>query len=96
MFAFFTLRAFRHVISSLLWLLISSLIFSSLYGLSDEWHQYYVPGRMSDVADWVADTLGAVLLLSGYYAGKKVRGAIPYLTTHLDSIHVVNHSPQAH
>lgn len=34
---------------------------ASLYGISDEWHQYYVPGRFSDVMDWVADTLGALL-----------------------------------
>lgn len=34
---------------------------TSLYGITDEWHQYYVPGRFSDVIDWVADTLGALL-----------------------------------
>ena len=34
-----------------------------LYGLSDEWHQMYVPGRMPDVADWIADVVG---LVSGY------------------------------
>ena len=33
----------------------------SLYGLIDEAHQYFVPGRSSDIADWVADTLGALL-----------------------------------
>ncbi len=39
------------------------LIIGALYGLSDEWHQMYVPGRMPDVADWIADVAG---LLSGY------------------------------
>ena len=34
---------------------------ASLYGITDEWHQYYVPGRFSDVMDWIADTLGAAL-----------------------------------
>jgi VanZ family protein len=38
-----------------------SIIASSLYGASDEVHQYYVPGRNSDVLDWVFDTLGASL-----------------------------------
>ncbi|MCK5354014.1 MAG: VanZ family protein [Methyloprofundus sp.] len=65
--AAFTLRAFRHRLTSLAMLLITSLIFSSLYGLSDEWHQSFVPGRMSDIADWMADTLGATLFLAIYY-----------------------------
>ena len=63
----FALRTFRHFIVSLPILLIGSLIFSSLYGMSDEWHQSFVPGRMSDVADWVADTVGATLFLGLYY-----------------------------
>jgi VanZ family protein len=29
------------------------------YGASDEWHQRFVPGRSSEVADLVADSLGA-------------------------------------
>jgi len=65
--AFFTVRAFRHRSTSLPILIISSLIFASLYGASDEWHQSFVPGRMSDTHDWLADTLGAVIFLSFYY-----------------------------
>lgn len=40
--------------------------FCSLYGLSDEFHQSFVPGRHADVFDWVADTFGATagILLS--------------------------------
>jgi len=38
-----------------------SVVFCSLYGLSDEWHQSFVPGRMADGMDWLADTLGALL-----------------------------------
>lgn len=34
-----------------------------LYALSDEWHQAYVPGRFSSVADWLADAAG---LLAGH------------------------------
>jgi VanZ family protein len=33
----------------------------SLYGLSDEFHQRFVPHRSADVADWVADTIGSAL-----------------------------------
>lgn len=31
------------------------------YGLSDEWHQAFVPGRMSDWADVGADATGAIV-----------------------------------
>jgi len=40
--------------------LLAALI-GSVYGAIDEIHQYFVPGRQSDVWDWVANTLGAVL-----------------------------------
>ena len=33
----------------------------AVYGLSDEWHQSMVPGRVTDLGDWVADGLGAAL-----------------------------------
>lgn len=65
--SFFTVRAFRHLSTSLSTLMISSLIFISLYGASDEWHQSFVPGRMSDTLDWLADTLGGIIFLSFYY-----------------------------
>ena len=38
-----------------------SVLFCSLYGLSDEWHQSFVPGRDASLGDWLADTLGATL-----------------------------------
>ncbi len=34
---------------------------SSLYGVSDEVHQFFVPGRDCNVWDWIADTIGAFL-----------------------------------
>jgi VanZ family protein len=40
---------------------VLAVVLASLYGASDEFHQRFVPGRMADVADWVADTLGAAL-----------------------------------
>jgi VanZ family protein len=40
-----------------------ALSLTSLYGLSDEIHQYFVPGRSVDITDWIADTLGASLAL---------------------------------
>jgi len=37
------------------------LLVGALYGLSDEWHQMYVPGRFADPRDWIADLGGLVL-----------------------------------
>jgi VanZ family protein len=34
---------------------------SSVYGIIDEVHQFFVPGRDCNFWDWTADTLGAVL-----------------------------------
>ena len=42
----------------------NSILIASLYGISDEFHQYFIPGRSSDAWDWVADTLGAVIAVS--------------------------------
>jgi len=44
-------------------LAIAGIVFCSLYGVSDEWHQSFVSGRDASVFDWVADTIGAVLLI---------------------------------
>jgi VanZ family protein len=37
---------------------------ASIYGVSDELHQFFVPGRDCNVWDWVADTLGAFIGVS--------------------------------
>jgi VanZ family protein len=39
-------------------LLLTALI-GSVYGVSDEIHQYFVPGRDCNIWDWMADTIGA-------------------------------------
>ena len=38
----------------------AAALLGSLYGVSDEIHQYFVPGRSSDWRDWVADTVGVL------------------------------------
>lgn len=40
---------------------IFTLLFAALYGMVDELHQLFVPGRSADVRDWLADFLGSVL-----------------------------------
>ena len=41
--------------------LVFAVALASLYGISDEFHQWFVPGRMTDPVDCAADALGALL-----------------------------------
>ena len=45
----------------------------SVYGASDEWHQSYVPGRSTELADWMADTAGAALAVGAYVRWDRYR-----------------------
>ncbi len=39
-------------------LIVAVMLLGFVYGLSDEIHQYFVPGRSSEVLDWLADAIG--------------------------------------
>lgn len=43
-----------------------AVLLVSAFGASDEWHQSFTPGRSVEVADWMADTLGAALAVTIY------------------------------
>ncbi|MFN7977064.1 MAG: VanZ family protein [Vicinamibacterales bacterium] len=51
--------------------LIAAWAIASFYGATDEFHQWFVPGRSADVADWLADTFGAATAM-----GVAMQGAI--------------------
>jgi VanZ family protein len=40
---------------------ILAVLLASFYGVTDEFHQSFVPGRTPSVYDWVIDTAGAAL-----------------------------------
>lgn len=40
----------------------AAVAIACLYGISDEWHQSFVVAREPSVRDWVADTVGAVVM----------------------------------
>lgn len=40
----------------------AAVFIASLYGVSDELHQSFVPGRDPAVLDWLADTVGALIM----------------------------------
>lgn len=55
------LRSMRHGESGYSAAQIAAAVaIASAYGISDEVHQYFVPGRTADVLDWCADTAGAL------------------------------------
>lgn len=43
---------------------------AAVYGITDEWHQSFVPGRDASVWDWVADTAGGWLGAWAYLRGE--------------------------
>jgi len=48
-----------------------------LYGVTDEWHQSFVPGRDASIADWIADCIGVVAgyaATTGLLSGRVGRG----------------------
>lgn len=44
----------------------TALAIASLYGITDEFHQSFTPGRGVEFDDWVADTVGALVALTIY------------------------------
>ena len=41
-----------------------ALLFTVLYGATDEVHQYFVPKRSCELLDWIADSAGALMIYS--------------------------------
>ncbi len=44
---------------------IVALLFAGIYGITDEFHQYFVPGRFASVGDVAANFFGAFLGSTG-------------------------------
>lgn len=62
------------------WQIGATVALATAYGLSDESHQYYVPGREFDMWDLAADALGSAiaavaltLRIGGDYSGKETQ-----------------------
>ena len=50
---------------------VVSVVLTSAYGATDEYHQSMVPGRHPDIADWIIDTLGASIGAAAYVAASR-------------------------
>ena len=49
--------------------IVFTLLICSFYGIFDELHQLFVPGRSAEVLDWVADFVGTLI---GIYLANKI------------------------
>ena len=38
-----------------------AIVVAVLFGAADEWHQQFIPGRSTELADWYADSVGATI-----------------------------------
>ncbi len=53
-------RAFMHETADSSRAFAYAVLLASFYGVTDEIHQAFVPGRVPDIADWGLDTIGAL------------------------------------
>jgi VanZ family protein len=54
-----------------------ALVFASLYGVTDEFHQAFVPQRTPDPMDWALDTLGAAVgVLLARFSATRARAGL--------------------
>lgn len=54
-------------------LILPAVLIAAVYGISDEYHQSFIPGRMASVSDIVADGVGALV---GACAAASVRALL--------------------
>lgn len=61
---------------------VAPTIIGMLYGMSDEWHQSFVPGRDATLIDVVADTVGSAIgvLVWARLFGRRAEGLTPDAT----------------
>lgn len=53
--------------------LLAAFCFTVLYGVTDEIHQIWVPGRTSDLFDALADATGALVFIFMFQLIQRVR-----------------------
>lgn len=48
-------------------LILLSITFAGMYGMSDEIHQMFVASRSADAMDWLADVVGGAAGVYGFF-----------------------------
>ena len=60
------------------WALVLAIGVTTLYAASDEFHQFFVPGRDSSVLDWTADAIGGAVGAALFAIVNAKRGRSPF------------------
>jgi VanZ family protein len=55
---------------------VSAALLTIAYGATDEYHQWFVPMRTSDVRDWLADVVGAAAGGLGFVLALRARARV--------------------
>ena len=76
-YALFSILLFRALNGSLrgssfLFLSIITIVITLAYGISDEFHQSFVPSRSSDIKDLAADGIGALLAMTSVFIKRRI------------------------
>lgn len=73
-FAMLLFRALQGTWSSInfFWLAFITVMITLTYGASDEFHQSFVAARTSDIKDWAADGIGAMMAMTVIFIKKWV------------------------
>jgi VanZ family protein len=56
-----------------MYLIVPAVLIAMTYGLTDEFHQLFVPGRTSAVSDFMLDTLGIIFAATVYAISLELR-----------------------
>jgi len=59
-------------------LILISIGSATLYGISDEIHQYFVPSRQADVMDVIANTIGSICGVYLFYRWKNQKEPVSH------------------
>lgn len=77
---------------------ILAIAVTAAFGLGDELHQSFTPGRFMELDDWIADVLGAVIAVYVYRAWPAYRRALEwhvFTLSHKASAVSCDHEPAA-
>jgi VanZ family protein len=76
--SFFFIRAFTNSSSKILSndAIFFTVLVTVIFGFTDEIHQAFVPGRSSDIIDWVFDGIGAVAGVFAFRLWVKIHAKI--------------------
>ena len=62
-----SIRSWKPAAGYQLWWVLAAAAFATLYGVSDEYHQSFVPGRSASIVDVLVDGVGAASAAGGLW-----------------------------